>query len=356
MPFLPPEALADEASVATAARRAIALAKGGDTRAALGLALQARRSAQGHEMAEGEGQALNAAAIVHMIRGDSIAAVATALDAQELAVRVGDPSMRGHALVSLKMAAFNLGVAEGVVAALEGCVQEALARYDVGVEIRARAALGVVYGDSALFDSAQYEFTRALPLALTHHCSSTGPARIMANMANLQRKRAIADFPAFEARALHECSAAEHLARRARGMAQEEGNVAVEIDALAIRGCTLALRGEVAEARRELSSSIGLGRAARCPSAIAWVLCELGRLCIAAGDLDDARSLYSEAFEIASELRPSRKIAVACQGLADVEAHAGHVSLAMSWRERASDEAAAFEVARLQTRHLVIPA
>jgi hypothetical protein len=36
MPFLPPEALADEASVATAARRAIARAKGGDTRAALG--------------------------------------------------------------------------------------------------------------------------------------------------------------------------------------------------------------------------------------------------------------------------------------------------------------------------------
>ena len=34
MPFLPPEALADADSIAVAAERAIALAKGGDTRAA----------------------------------------------------------------------------------------------------------------------------------------------------------------------------------------------------------------------------------------------------------------------------------------------------------------------------------
>ncbi len=38
MPFLPPEALADADSIAVAAERAIALAKGGDTRAALNLA------------------------------------------------------------------------------------------------------------------------------------------------------------------------------------------------------------------------------------------------------------------------------------------------------------------------------
>ena len=74
MPFLPPEALADADSIAVAAERAIALAKGGDTRAALNLALQARRRAQGLEMGQGEIEALNAAAVVHLIRGDSIAA------------------------------------------------------------------------------------------------------------------------------------------------------------------------------------------------------------------------------------------------------------------------------------------
>ena len=355
MPFLPPEALADAASIASAASTAIALAKGGDTRAALNLALQARRRAQGLELGLGEVEALNAAAIVHMIRGDSIAAVATAVDAHALAERSGNASLRNHALVSLKMAAFNLGAGDDIIPTLEGCIADARERLDVGLEIRARVALGVVYGDCGRFGQAQDEYLRALPLALTNP-SATGPARIMANMANLARKRAAAGFAGgFEARALHECRAAEHLAGRARSMAQDEGNVAVEIDALAIRGCALALRKEIEPARRLLEASIELGRAARCPSAVVWVLCELGRLCVAGGDLERARALYADAFETASELRPSRKIAEACQGLADVEAHAGHVSLAMAWRERAAEEIAAFEVARLQTRRTASP-
>jgi hypothetical protein len=45
MPFLPPEALADEASIAGAAARAVTLARWGEPRAALNLALQARRRA-----------------------------------------------------------------------------------------------------------------------------------------------------------------------------------------------------------------------------------------------------------------------------------------------------------------------
>ena len=45
MPFLPPEALAD-GSIASAAARAVALARWGEPRAALNLALQARRQAQ----------------------------------------------------------------------------------------------------------------------------------------------------------------------------------------------------------------------------------------------------------------------------------------------------------------------
>jgi hypothetical protein len=49
MPFLPPEALADETSIAATSVRAVALARRGETRAALNLALQARRQAQGLE-------------------------------------------------------------------------------------------------------------------------------------------------------------------------------------------------------------------------------------------------------------------------------------------------------------------
>ncbi len=285
MPFLPPEALADAESIAVSAERAIALAKSGDTRAALNLALQARRRAQGLDMDLGEIEALNAAAMVHLIRGDTIAAVASALDACELARRADDRSRYGHALVSLKMAAWNLGACEEVTDTLDRCAREAMTLGDFALEVRARVGLGVVLGDQGRFDAAEREYKRAFPLALGRS-TPTGAPRILANMANLHRKRAAAHFSAgLEARALHDSEEAARLAGQACRMALEEGNLSVEIDALAIRACALDMRGYGERARALLRASIGLGKASRCPSAIVWVVCELGRQSLAAGDL-----------------------------------------------------------------------
>ena len=353
MPFLPPEALADADSIAVAAERAIALAKGGDTRAALNLALQARRRAQGLEMGRGEIEALNAAAVVHLIRGDSIAAVASALDACELARRAEDRSRYGHAMVSLKMAAWNLGACEDVTDSLDRCAREAMELGDFALEVRARVGLGVVLGDEGRFEAAAREYKRAFPLALARP-TPTGKARILANMANLHRKEAAALFVAgLEARALHQSDEAARLAGEACRMALEENNVAVEIDALAIRACALDMRGYGERARALLRASIGLAKAARCPSAVVWVLCELGRQALVAGELEEARAAYMDALEIARELRPTRKIAVACTGLADVAARLGDVRAANEWRERSAEEIAAFEIARLQTRRQI---
>ena len=350
MPFLPPEALADAESISTAAERAIALAKGGDTRSALSLALQARRRAQGLDMAAGELEALNAAAIVHLIRGDSIAAVATALDACSLARRTGNRGRYTHAMVSLRMAAWNLGATDEVADCLDRCAREAMQMEDSGLEIRARVGLGVVLGDSGRFEAAGREYRRALPLA-THAPSITGAARIMSNLANLQRKEAVAHFAGgFEALGLRAAEDSARLAAQASRMALEEGNVSVEIDAMAIRGCALQLRGDESRARVMLRTSIALGKGSRCPSSIVWVLCELGRIALGAGDLAEAVDAYSDAHEVARELRPSRKIAVACTGLAEVAARHGDVPGATHWRERAAEEEAAFEIARLQTR------
>jgi hypothetical protein len=74
---------------------------------------------------------------------------------------------------------------------------------------------------------------------------------------------------------------------------------------------------------------------------------------LAAGDLDEAQSAYSGALETARDLRPSRKIAVACGGLADVHARRGDPAQANTWRERAAEEVAAFEIAGLQTRRQI---
>jgi tetratricopeptide (TPR) repeat protein len=353
MPFLPPEALADEASIAVAASRAVGLARAGEPRAALNLALQARRQAQGLEWIRGELEALNAAAVVHLIRGDAVAAVATAIDARDLALRTGDRSLLGHALVSLQMSAFILGAGSDVHGALRECTREALECGDVGVEVRARVALGVVLGDTGHFDAAAYEFDRALRLA-SEDAGSSSPARITANIANLHRKRAAAHFAGgYEAKALRECDEAIRVAREACRLAAASGAVSVEIDALAICGCAYEQRGEPARARVLLRESIALGRASRCPSAIVWVLCEIGRMSLAAGDVEEARAAYHEALELARELRPSRKIAAACFGLAEVAAHVGDAAHARHWRERGAEEAAAFEIASLQTRRQI---
>lgn len=353
MPFLPPEALADEASLVAAAERAVALARRGDTRAALNLVMQARRQAQAIESSRGELAALNAAAIVHLIRGDAVAAVAAALDARDLARRAGDRPLLGQAIVSLQSAAFVLGASEAVHASLRACAQEAIDAGDAALEARARTALGVVLGDEGHYDAAAYEFDRALRIA-EGTPGPTSPARITANIANLHRKRAVAFLKAgFEARAMGECDRAARIAREACRLAAEDGAVSVEIDALAIAGCVLELRGRSEQARVLLRESIALARASRCPSAAVWVLCELGRLALGSSDLDEAHASYSGALEIARELRPSRKIALACNGLADVHARRGDPGGAEAWRERSAEEAAAFEVASLQTRRQI---
>ena len=76
-------------------------------------------------------------------------------------------------------------------------------------------------------------------------------------------------------------------------------------------------------------------------------------MCLAAGDLEDAGEAYAEALDIARDLRPSRKIAAACFGLADVAARGGDTEAAARWREQGAEEAAAFEIASLQTRRQI---
>jgi tetratricopeptide (TPR) repeat protein len=350
MPFLPPEALADERSINAAATRAILLAKGGDTRAALNLAMQARRRAQGLEMAPGELDALNAAAIVHLIRGDAIAAVAASMDACILARRQGERVHYGHAFVSLEISAYNLGAVEDATGTLARCAHEASELGDGAIELRARLAIGAILGDRGKFDAAREEFLKALPLSEVNRGVS-GPSRVISNLANLHRKRAKAYFASDRhTDAMHEVREAIRVAGHAQRLARAEGHVPVEIDALAIEGCAHELAGDAQRAHAALAASAELGRQSRCPTAVVWVLCELGRNRQVAGDLKGARAAYKEALAIAAEMRPSRKIAVACDGLAAVESVAGNAELAHEWRERSADETAQFEIARLQTR------
>jgi tetratricopeptide (TPR) repeat protein len=337
--FLPPEALSDGPTLAAAAAHAVALARTGNSRKGLALALHARQQARGLEIEAGEVAALNAAAVVHSMRGDHIAAVAAGIDAYELAKRLGERRGMGHAMVTLSQSAFTLGALPEAVAALESCLDQAVSDLDPNLEIRARNALGIVHGDLGDFAAADRELTRALVLVQVHRDAQC-PSRILANVANLRCKRARRHAEAGRTEEAHaDCGTASRLAGDAVQLAIAEPNVPVQIDALAIQGRASDLCAAPREALKRLATACEIGLSTRCRTPLPWILCERGRIHLSLGEGLEARGLYEVALETAQELRPSTKVAEACAGLSQVERALGNEVGARRWSERAAVEA-----------------
>lgn len=345
-----PEALTDAPTLAAAAARAVALARAGESRKGLALALLARQRARDLDIGRAEADALNAAGVVHAMRGDHIAAVAAGIDAWEVAHRCGARSAMGHAMVTLSQSAFAIGALPGAHAAIAGCVEQAERDRDPGLEIRARNALGIVLGDAGEFDAAQRELARALILVHDHR-AATCPSRITANLANLRCKRArrLAG-TGRDGEARTECLRARRLAVSARDVATQEPNVPVEIDALAIQGRAANLAGDHRDAIGHLAAACRVAAAARVRTPLPWILCERAGIHLALGEGDVAHALYLEALEIAQDLRPSAKVEAACEGLARVERARDNDVGHRRWSERAAAEARDFERSRLQAR------
>ncbi len=350
LPPLPPEALADERAIAAAATKAVDRARAGDIRGGLALALQAHRQAQGLALPSGELAALNAAATVHGIRGDLMAAVAAGIDACVLARKLGARAIHGHALVTIATSAFRLGILPQAKTYLEECLERAREEGDARLEARARIALGIVLGDSGNFDAAAVQVARAF-LLVRQSGDSTSPARVITNLANVHRKRAAALALAGDRERLElECEEAESLAWKALESARGEGNLAVQVDAFAIRAQTCALRGDSRWAAEHFGSAVRAARETGLSAPLAMALAGLGRSRLGLGDVQGALEAWREAHEVASALRPSERIAEACRGLAEVHARAGDELGERRWRERAAAESAEFSHACDQTR------
>jgi tetratricopeptide (TPR) repeat protein len=285
-----------------------------------------------------------------MIRGDAISAVAAAIDAHDLARRLGDRSTEGHARVSLCYAGFYLGTHVDAEADLRRCLDQAIAEGDAGLEIRARVGLGIVLGELGKFEMAPTHFRRALTLA-HEHPNFTPPACIAVNMANLHLKSGsarLASGHADDARV--ELVESARMAREAFDLAVREEGVPASVDALGVRACALELLGAGDKALALLAYAVSLGNESGARSAVLWILCELGRMRLHAGLFDGARAAYAQALDAASALRPSAKIHLACAGIAEAEEKLGRAESAAQWRARAASEEADFEVWRRDTR------
>jgi len=337
-------------ALAQSAHQAVDAARRGDLKSALHIAQHAWQTAREQRDDHGILVATNAASIVHMIRGDSISAVAAAIDTMVLARRLGDRSLQGHALVNLCYAGFDLGTHGDAEADLRKCIEHALADGDGGLEIRARVALGIVLGDVQRFELAPAQFRRALEL-IKDHPGHTPPACIVANNANLHRKWGAAHLAeGRETEARMVLIESVRLATEAFKLALHEEGIPAGIDALGTRAWALELLGERDKALALLSYAASLGGATGSRPAMLWVLCELGRIRFLAEDLDGARAAFNRALDVASGLRPCASISVACSGLAEVEAKLGHGTVAEQWKARAIEESADFERWRRDTR------
>lgn len=348
--FLPPEALIDSRTIGAAAQQAIDAARRGDIARGLAIALQAREQARGLEIEAGELAALNAAAIVHAIRGDPIAAAASAIDAHALAVRLGEHAAAGHALVTLAGSALALGLAEDARVALGRALARALAGRDSTLEVRTRVALGVALGDLGEFGSAEREFTLSMEVA-RRTGDSANPATLLANLANLHCKRGAQRRGRGEsAEAALEGIQAEVVGRRALEVAASQGNAPVQVDATAVMARSRDLQGDAAGAMRGYESAARVARAAGCRARMPWFLLELGRLRLEAGDLAGARAACEEALQAAGDLRPSAKLSGACAALARIERCLGDEVGARRWERRGAEESDRLEDLRREVR------
>jgi tetratricopeptide (TPR) repeat protein len=348
--FLPPEALTDSRTIGAAARLAIDAARRGDIARGLAIALHARGQARGLENASGELAALNAAAMVHSLRGDPVAAATSAMDALDLAARLGEEASAAHALVTLSTSALALGLAEDAHRALGRALAAAISARDPSLEVRARVALGIALGDLGEFGAAEREFSRSAELA-GRGAGGANPGTLLANLANLHCKRGNRYRDRGRgAEAQLEGMQGEALARNALELAVSEGNRPVQGDARAIIGRARDLQGDPMGAIRDYERAAATARSANCRTRMPWFLLELGRLRLDAGDPVGARQACEEALQVASELRPSAKLSSACALFARIERLAGDEVGARRWERRGDEESVRLEVLRREVR------
>ena len=218
------------------AESALAVGRRGDTRGALVLLGHGLETARREGKPSDEVQTLNAAALVHLLRGDHWAALASSMDAFHLAQKQQHRLDMARAAAVLVTSLGLLVPIENVLDLLSGAMAIAVREHDAALQMRIHNLLGITYGDLDEFEQAELHLTLAQVISLNDHLRADH-WRIQANLASLSRKRAAAALTRGDAAAAERfCESGRVILRELLVNVVREGNLQIHLDALVTDG------------------------------------------------------------------------------------------------------------------------
>lgn len=330
-----------------ACRQAIRTSRCGETLAGMDLARDAFRLAQSESEPASSLEALNTIAICQAAHVAFIQAVATAIDAFELARKLEDRAAMAQALTTLAGAAgFILDTLDVTLAMLARCLDYALAANDVALEVRVRNIRGVMLGNLKRCDEADREFAIAL-IKVDQAGENTPRTLVMGNHAHVAVKRArdVADRerPAIWAEAEARIDAALTVAHRAANI-DAESRIYYSLGELRLQ------QRRYEEAADAYNHSMRLLHRLKQRSRIIECWIDIARIRIGQQHLFEALSALHSAQREAEADRPTRQISRACTMLAEVYRQLGILDEAERHERLAQAEHADFQRESEQAR------
>lgn len=317
------------------AESALTIGRRGDTKEALLILHGGIEAARRAGDRRGEIIAMNAAALVHSIRGDFWASLAGSIDAFFMARRENDRLGMGQAMTMLAGAFLLMTPIDSEIELLRRSLAIADEEGNLKLQIRVHNLFGIVLGDLGRFDDAEMHLDLALVLAGSPE-AVFDRWRVKTNIANLLRKRAE---DAGRRGATELCC---DCARRGLDLIDdviahcvENEKMPILLDALGVAGLLLVQLDQREEAYEKFRSARNLAQARKNRSVLSFIGLEMARLEMLAGDAQAAEESIHTGLREAALFRPSNKAAPLSALMADICAGRGDARAEAQWRASA---------------------
>lgn len=332
------------------AESALSVGRKGDTREALGILQGGIEAARKTSDKRGEIIAMNAAALVHSIRGDFWAALAGSIDAFFMAKRENDRLGMGQAMTMLAGALLLMTPIESEIELLRKSLAIGEEERNVKLQIRVHNLLGIVLGDLGRFDEAEMHLDLALVLA-GYEEAGFDRWRVKSNIANLLRKRAAA---------ANRCGTTDNgveYARRGLELVAcveahciEHDKLPILLDAQGVAALLMLQLGRHHDAYDKFRTARDLAIARKNRSVLSFIGLEMARLEIRSGDTDAAETSIQTGLREAALFRPSNKAAPLAELMAEICDGRGERDSADHWRTNAEQSRTEFEALTKEAR------